>query len=214
MPAVMEPPINKSKAAPPPAPTRKFRLLSGEHCEAFAIFRLNDSDLRRWAMENKDKLDATKINVDKLETAGRREILIAAQTPDGAYPRVERKWFPGDVIETDVDLLSPAYNVPIANGLPTKPPKFALVDSEPVILSENSRVWDSTKETLDQFVSRMRAESEIPDPLPNAANPELQAKLARMNEKDLRAWAAEQEIDLSKAKGKDDVAKICLAAVS
>lgn len=101
---------------------------------------------------------------------------------------------PGDLLESAENLLE--------RNAPGKPPKWALADMEDSVrLNADSRVWDSSRETLDQFVARMKTEGlGIPADRPK---PELGA----LNEKELRALAAEYQIDVSKCKNHADVLK-------
>lgn len=111
----------------------------------------------------------------------------------------EEVYFPGDPIETATNLME--------RNAPGKPPKFAMYDSEDsIVLNADSRVWDSSREPIEEFVKRMKAEG-IGQPA-SKPKPELTA----LNEKELRALAADNEIDLSKCKTHADVMKTMQAA--
>lgn len=106
---------------------------------------------------------------------------------------------PGDILETAEDMLQ--------RNAPGKPAKFALADMEDSVrLSPDSRVWDSSRETIEQFVQRMKTEGMVAE----RPKPELTA----LTEKELRALAADYEIAIPKdAKTRDDILKVLQAAI-
>lgn len=83
--------------------------------------------------------------------------------------------------------------------------KFELLIADTT--SANQRVWDSTKETLEQFVTRMEKESNTGQRQP-AGTVDLIGTVREMTIDELRQWAAQEEIDLRGAKTKAEMMKI------
>jgi hypothetical protein len=162
-----------------PTKARRYRLLRGQHIETVMI-----------------QAEPGAHEGGNIRRVGGKLLIVGE---DGVPLCEERVFRPGEIIETQIDLMR--YNAS------DKPPKFGFADEPGAVqLTETSRVWDSAKETLEQFVARCKAEDGEPQ------KPPQRQDLAKMSEKELRTFAASMEIDVSKAKTREDLLKIVQAA--
>lgn len=130
---------------------------------------------------------------------------------DSTGGSIDKMYQPGDVIETDKDLLK--HNTPGA------PPKFSRLDIDVSYLPSTSNIWDASKETLEQFVTRMKGNPLESNP-PESTNLVFGAakagvdSLNHMTINELRKYAEEEEIDLKNTTKKEEMIKIILATVT
>lgn len=176
----------------------KFRLLYGLHAEPHPTLKLNPG------MDN--EIPAT--------------VLYGAKPvghPDGVPPPgwPENMGYPGDIVESNQDLC--LLHNPRDPHL-TK--KFVRVDDsgfEYGSLPASCNMWDSSKESLEQFNARMTGKMHVQGghlPKSDTAQVHTAAQqghgtgLAQLSEKELRKMCDEEGRDHRKAKSKEDLIRL------
>lgn len=162
---------------------------------------------------------------------------LGRKNPDGST--VQILYPTGSIVETPLDLERLNQYDPQTGQIVSEKFRRIHEDQAAAGLPSTATVWDSAKETLEEFVARQRATGASPGssaaapsassattpPLPsaepvvlppNAVPPGVKATeemktLSMMTVNELRKLAEEQEVDLKGAKSKEDILKVFAA---